>query len=98
MVNPPSCVRLSGNICGLLLGVICVFGGNVGKGNQHVKRRCRCRAKVVFANATEKGGTPCDYSKVYCRISTKARNRSVSLLPICWGSCSCSLDTPPFAI
>src|SRR6516165_3960498 len=46
MANPPSCVRLSGNICGLLLGGICVFGGNVGKGNQHVKRRCRCRVIV----------------------------------------------------
>src|SRR6266568_1388884 len=48
MANPPSCVRLSGNICGLLLGVICVFGGNVGKGNQHVKRRCRCRDNVLL--------------------------------------------------
>src|SRR6266849_3253128 len=41
--NPSSGVRLSGNIFGLLRGVICMFGGNVGKENQHVKCRRRCR-------------------------------------------------------
>jgi hypothetical protein len=37
---------------------------------------------VVFAHATEKGGTPCDGFRVYGLVEAKPRTRNESFLPI----------------
>src|SRR2546425_4436955 len=43
MANTSPAVRYAGNIF-CLLGLLCAFGGSVGRENQPVKCRCRCRA------------------------------------------------------
>jgi hypothetical protein len=53
---------------------------------------------VVFPNATQNGGAPCDCFTGDCQRRVKPRNHHENVALIGWGSCACVLDTRPCGI